>query len=792
MVAVNVSAELRLSDIVVDLSPDETLRWQRHEAQNVRLDGHLDEAIWAQLPAYDEFVVLEPDTLADPTYGTRVRFFYDSAGLYVGIDMDQPQASLVKWLSGRDRSDINRDQIGITLDTSGEGRYGYWFGVTLGDSLLDGTLLPERKFSSDWDGAWRGASQATENGWTAEFHIPWSTMSMPNVAGERQIGLYLTRKVAHQDERYGWPALPSTKSQFISKLQKVALKGINPKQQFSLYPFTAVNDDRFDNQVRYRSGADVFWRPSSNFQLTATVNPDFGSVESDSAVINLTATETFFPEKRLFFVEGQEIFVTSPRADTRRGGVGNTGMPTTLINTRRIGGKPLVPELANGMTLTDRELAQPVDLLGAMKLTGQSGRFRYGVLAAFEDDFKFDAALDGVPIHIDGESSDYGVARVLFEDAPGGAYKALGVLTTATLNKQRDAMTHGLDAHYLTADGKWKIDGQLYMSDIEGVETGFGGFFDLEYTFRQGVVQGLGIEYIDEHADLDDLGFLPRQDNLRIRTRHTRVKSNLSWARNNEFDIRGFVQKNKADLFTSGGIFLANRTTLHNHSRVTVRASFFAGAYDDLNSFGNGAFRVEEQRFIGFSWDSDSSRSLLYGFGAGYQEEDLGGHSYIGRVNVTWRPNDRFSLSFHTRYMDRKGWLLHQEDRHMTTFEAAQWTPRVSAEYFLSARQQLRFSLQWVGIKAKEDQFYLVPNEPGNLIEVAKPAGPSDSFTLSNMSMQLRYRWEIAPLSDVFLVYTRLVDQGGPYKSFSDTFSDGYDNPVGNMLVFKLRYRLGS
>ena len=128
----------------------------------------------------------------------------------------------------------------------------------------------------------------------------------------------------------------------------------------------------------------------------------------------------------------------------------------------------------------------------------------------------------------------------------------------------------------------------------------------------------------------------------------------------------------------------------------------------------------------------------------------------------------------------------------MTTFDAEQWMPNISAEYFLNARQQLRFSLQWVGIKAKEKNFYLVPNRPGDLIEVAKPDGPSDGFSLSQMTMQLRYRWEIAPLSDIFLVYTRVVDQGSRLKSFSDTFSDGYDNPVGNALVFKIRYRFGS
>lgn len=785
-------ADETLGNVVVDIEDGSTLVLERHEDAGVKIDGHLDEAVWAGLDAFDEFLLIEPDTLESPAHATRVRIFYDQTGLYFGIDMVQPEESLIARLSGRDARGINRDSINITLDTSGEGRYGYWFGVALGDSLMDGTLLPERQFSNDWDGAWRGASQARENGWSGEIHIPWGTVAMPKVAGTRRFGLFMSRKVAYLDQRWGWPALPSTVPKFISVLQSLELQGVNPRQQFSVYPFTAVTDDRFDGRMRYRSGADFFWRPSTNFQLTATVNPDFGAVESDDVVINLTATETFFPEKRLFFLEGQEIFVTSPRADTRGSGVGNQGAPTTLINTRRIGGQPLEPVLGAGYSVSDRELAQPVPLIGAVKLTGQAGRFRYGFLSAFEDDFKFDAELNGDPIHVKGHPTDYGVARVLYEDSPGGAYRAIGLISTAAMNEQRDAMTHGIDAHYLTDNGKLKVDGQFYMSDIEDEQTGFGGFVDFEYTFRQGVVQGLGIEYIDEHADLNDLGFLQRQDNFRIRSRHTRVNSDLSFARDNEFDIRGFVQKNRDDDFTGGGIFVSNRMTLNNLSTLTARFSFFPEHYDDLNSFGNGTYRIEERMFGGIGWGSDSSQKFRYGFGFGYMNEDLGGDTWEGRISVTWRPSDRFALEANIRYMNRDGWLLHQEEQNFTTFQAEQWMPRVSADYFISAKQQLRFSLQWVGIKAREDEFFLVPDQPGDLIQVSKPEGRPDSFSLSDMTLQFRYRWEIAPLSDVFLVYTRIVDQGSALKSFSETFSDGYDNPVGDLLVFKIRYRFGS
>lgn len=760
----------------------------------IRIDGRLDEGVWNTLPAYDELVVIEPDTLAKTPHKTLARLFYNDEGLYVGVDMEQPADTLIRRLSGRDSRHINRDGVSITIDTSGEGRYGYWFGVNLGDSLLDGTVLPERQFSSDWDGAWRGASQKTKKGWSAEFFIPWGTVSMPASGEKRKLGFYMSRKVAYVDERWGWPALPSTAAQFMSALQPLELYGVDPKQQYSFYPFAAIVRDRIDSETRYRLGADMFWRPSTNFQLTATLNPDFGNVESDDVVINLSATETFFPEKRLFFLEGQQVFVASPRANTRRGGVGRSGAPTTLINTRRIGGKPREPVLPVGATVSERELIQPIDLQGAIKGTGQSGKWRYGFLAAFEDDAKFDAILPGGDINLYQDGSDYGVARIFYEDSPGGSYRAFGILSTAVLHPEKDAKVNGLDGHYRSSDGKIKLDGQVFSSDIEGTKTGVGGFVDLDYTIRKGVFQRVGIEYQDEYVDINDLGYLQRNDNLRIRTAHGRSASNLSWARNNEFDIRGFVQRNAEHLFTGGSIFLSNHTTFKNLSSVLVRASFFAESYDDLNSFGNGPFRIEEKSDLLIKYNSDSSQKISYGAGVHYYEEDLGGDSYMGHFDLNWRPTDQFNFSLKLTYKDRNGWLLHQENANMTAFQAEQWQPKLGVDYFISARQQLKLSFQWVGIKAEEDKFYLIDPVPGDLITTTKPAGPSDSFSFSQLSMQIRYRWEIAPLSDIFVVYTRAADKSAALgtSDFSEVFDNAYHEPIGDSLVFKIRYRIGS
>jgi hypothetical protein len=794
--AVQQDQAIVLTHETTNIAPTETLRIRRYlgDQPPVTVDGRLDEPIWRELPAFDEFVVLEPDTLERGPYATLVRFLYTDQGLYVGVAMEQPKHTLIKRLSGRDVRELNRDSINITLDTSGEGRYAYWFGVNLGDSLMDGTAIPERQFSSEWDGPWRGASAETDDGWSAEFFIPWGTVSMPASGDARKMGVYLSRKVAHLDQRWGWPALPSTQPKFLSALQPIEMQGVAPRQQYNIYPFSAVTVDEIDDEVSYRVGADLFWRPSSNFQVNATVNPDFGSVESDDVVINLTATETFFPEKRLFFLEGQQIFIASPRADTRSQGVGRGGLPTTMLDTRRIGGKPQDPVLAPGVAVSDRELIRPVELAGAVKFTGQFGGFRYGVLGAVEDEVKFNAVANGQDLNLHQNGSDYGVARLLYEDNAGGAYRAVGVLSTTVMHHDRDAMATGFDWHYLTPRGKFKTDGQVFTSDIDGVERGYGGFWDFEYIHRQGLRHRLGIEYHDEHVDINDLGFLARNDYMQIRYAHTRTSSNLSWARDNQFDVRGVLQQNGEGYFTSGGIFFSNRATFRNLTQVTARLNHFFPSYDDLNSFGNGTFRREERTSAALTYQSDSSKRLSFMVGAGYEEEDLGGDSYNYQLEIDWRPSDRISLSASVDYRDRNGWLLHQGGTNFTTFTAEQWQPKLDVEYFFSARQRFRISLQWVAIKAKEDEFFLIPSSPNDLIPTAKPPGPSDSFSISDLVFQARYRWEIAPLSDLFIVYTRISDLTRPLgeSSFGDLLDNAWNQPIGNQLVVKIRYRFGS
>ncbi len=758
-------------------------------AIEIEIDGTLDEKIWEAIPHYDNLAIIKPDTLEDAPFETQIRYFYTSKGLYVGVWNEQDQDTLISRLSSRDQF-ISRDDISFTLDPSGQGLYGYWFGINLGGSVLDGTVLPERQFSNQWDGPWRGASAEVEGGWSAEMFIPWSMMTMPDVQGDtREMGFYISRAVAYKNERWAWPALPNSKPAFMSQLQKMVLEGIEPKQQFTFYPYASTTYDNVTDQDTYKAGFDFFWRPSSNLQLTATINPDFGNVESDNVVVNLTSFETFFPEKRPFFLEGQDIFVTTPRA---RRGRNNRGPPTTLVNTRRIGSPPKDPAVTD-LELPDLEENQPSELAGALKMTGQNGKFRYGVLAAIEEDTKLEGSINGTDVDVFQDGRDFGIARILYETTEGGGRRSLGFISTIVAHPQEDAITHGLDAHYLSPKGSLSADIQLMYSDVDKV-SGTGGFVDISYTPRQGRKHIFAFDYFDDDLDINDFGFLRRNDAIGARYFYEIAESGLPNLKS-RFTKFGVVQEyNTGGKVVRSGIFSLRDREYRNNSFLFTELNYFPKRWDDTNSDGNGSFKVHERWQTGFFWTNDRARKLNLGVGVFYTGADLGGRTMEYNLEFTWRPTDRFNFILYLGYEDLDGWLVHDDERDFTTFSARNWRTRIETDFFFTAKQQFRITAQWVGIKAFEQERWQVPLGDGRLTRVTTlPGSSSRDFSISRLVFQARYRWEIAPLSDLFVVYTRGSDvPSDPRRSFGNLIRASWTDRAVDVFVIKLRYRLGS
>jgi len=749
----------------------------------IRIDGKLDEAAWDLATVVTDFRVVDPDTLIKPRWKTTLKIIYTERGFYAAFDMEQPQDKIVAVLSPEDTGTNFGDFVGLTLDTSGEGKYGYWVSLAASGVKTDGTLAPEAQFRSEWDGAWYGKTSISEHGWIAEIFIPWSQVAMPKTAGTRRMSIFASRNCKAIGERWGVPALPFTITKWIQHMRPMQLTGVNPVKQWSVIPYTSVTQDQVRNETKVRGGAELFWRPSSNFQLAATVLPDFGNVESDDVVVNLSAIETFYPEKRLFFLEGHDIFITTPRSDSRR-----NFFPVQLVNTRRIGGAARPPNLPESVTLPLGEMNQQAELYGAVKATGQVGSLRYGLMAAVEDNLTFDT---GTAVFAQS-GSDYGVARLLWESTAGGSYRAIGAISTLTAHSEEDAVVHGVDYHYLTANGKWKLDGQLLYSDKDSIGKGWGALTDLVYSPKRGLTFKLDLEYYDDQLDINDLGFLQRNDIWRTALKTTYIQPNLTWARQLSLTSAVMYEENGNGDVTRKGFSATTQLFLNNLGRAEAAVLFFGRRTDDLESFGNGNFHIPDRWEGKFDYFSDQARRFSYRIGFDISQEKVDGTAFLSRASIAWRPSTRMKLEIMARYGQRQGWLLHQKDINFTAFETREWRPTLSLDYFFKANQQLRLSAQWVAIRAREDQFFLIPADGSQLVASAKPPGPSDDFTISNLNVQLRYRWELAPLSDLFVVYTLNGQSNRARASFSKLFSSALNEPVTEQFVVKLRYRLGS
>ncbi|MBT3522876.1 MAG: hypothetical protein HN483_09795 [Gammaproteobacteria bacterium] len=787
LLAVLPLSELTAQDGIAVQLPQIT-RIEQSDAE-ITIDGFIDEDVWKDLPVIDGMKVIDPDTLADTPYETHVRFFYTERGIYLSAMNFQPQETLMARMTSRDVR-LERDGFVVAIDASGEGLYGFYLRINLGNSLTDATILPERTFNFQWDGPWLARTQALENGWSAEYYIPWSMMPLPQVDDDRKIGIYLERQVGHlQGEAWANPPLPGTVNQFLSAFEKYELKDIEPRRQLTYYPFASGIYDGVRDESTYKVGTEIFWRPTSNSLLSASLNPDFGNVESDDVVVNLTAFEVFFPERRVFFLEGQDVFNTSPRTSGR----GGPGGPISLLNTRRIGGAAIydVPDDVNVMPT---DLSQPSELLGAVKLTGQSGNWRYGTLLASETESQIAGTLDdGTQVTLNAVGRDFSIARLLYEDTSSGGRRAIGWMGTNLTHPTIDATAHAVDMHYFSADNRFVIDTQIMHSNVDG-KTGNGFLGDVAFRPRRGLQHGLRATYIDDTLDINELGFLTRNDQMNLDYNMFNIESDVPGLRQRTTSLFISNQWNTDGEPVRLGLFLNRGYNTLNNNTYDVSLRYFPERIDDRLGRGTGDFKVEGRYGLNLGFRTNPADKLAFNFDLNLDQDELGPARTGASARFTWRPNDRFSSDLRLDYTDREALLVHKGSGSYTSFESHQWAPQLEMNYFLNAWQQLRFTLQWTALKAFEDRFWQVDSQNLDFLQpVAKSDDDSDNFTISRLTFQARYRWEIAPLSDLFVVYTRGSNlPTDSFETFQDLLVQSWTDTIVDTLAIKLRYRFGS
>ncbi len=425
-------------------------------SDQIVIDGSLDEAAWRQAPTIGNLVQRIPTAGAEPDEKTEVRLLHDQDNIYVGVMCydSEPNRILASQMA-RDAALTSDDRISILFDTFHDQSNAFYFTTNPNGALVDGLVFANGETSQEWDGIWIVKTQRTEVGWSAEFAIPFKSLSFP--ASSNVWGFNFSRIVQRTLEEVRWTGWRFQTQFFqVSEAGEITnMQGMEQGVGLDVRPFVAqrfIHTAADGNDVlRGKPGLDLFYNVTPSMRLSATVNTDFGETEVDGRQINLTRFSIFFPEKRTFFLQDAGVFNFATTGVGQPGGVPDPGAEIFPFFSRRIG-------IIGGLEV-------PIDY--GVKLTGRAGRTEVGVLNVRTRD------AGGF------EDADMFVGRVrqnFWEQSYIGA-----LVTAGDPERPQSANTIGADmrlatANFLGSNQNFLVNAWGLKSNNEGVEEKNGAF----------------------------------------------------------------------------------------------------------------------------------------------------------------------------------------------------------------------------------------------------------------------------------------------------------------------------
>jgi hypothetical protein len=719
------------------------------------IDGKIEPAEWSGAQKIDDFRMVQPLTREPSRHTTEAWYMATTEGLAVAFRNLQPAGiPRTRQRFQRDNNG-NVDRVNVYVDFDGDGRSGYNFMLALSNGIGDGTIANENQFNADWDGAWRHAVSEDGDSWSAEILIPWHIAPMRRTQGNnRTIGLSFDRVVGDTGERMAWPAVTFTEQRYLSALQKVEVPQFS-QSLLAVTPYVVGLYNNIDGRTDIDAGVDLFWKPNGQFQLSAALNPDFGQVESDGIVVNFSAIETFFGDKRPFFTENQGYFEMP---------FGSLGNAQQLIYTRRVGA-PADDGRGAG------------DVTAAVKINGSVGGFGYGVFAATEGD-------------------NYGRDFYALRATRGFEGQSIGAMVTRVNRPflDREATVYSID-HQWKPGADWSIRTNLVGSDIDQRGDSIrdtGAQVRIDNDIGDGWRQQLYLLHSGGDLQLNDFGFLERNNfnygRYEISRRFTSLPDSSPFASHQwRFAVSRRDNDNGEHI---GDAFAVNRySERRDGGNQFFEIAGWTPGHDDLITRGNGIVD-HPGRLFGFAerFFPKKKHWSFYG-NIRYNAEGLGGidqGAWTTYLEPNYAVNDNLSFFLGLELQRNPDWTLWRGGNLLGTFGSEQIFLNAGTVWLIGSKQELRLRLEALGLDAEAKRAWRVAAD-------GTPVRSSDAladFALRNLGFQLRYRYEFAPLSYLYLAYVRggaLFGAGA--DSARDEFRDAFDLRDSEQLLVKLYYR---
>ena len=775
------------------------------------VDGDLSDAAWQNAPEFTDFTQHDPEDGKPATMRTSVRIVYDDDAIYFGAMMHDPQRPTAL-LMRRDSFD-QTDFLSINVDPQHDRLSGNAFTVTPANVQLDTVLFNDIGEDASWDGVWDSACKIVADGWVAEVRVPFSQLRFHDQPVHTW-GLNITRRTVRNNE---WVRIVNTKkgeTGFVSHFADVVgLEGIHRGRPLELVPYAVARADvqtranRSDplldtRDSRADAGLDIKYALTSALTLTGTINPDFGQVEVDPAVVNLSEFETFYPEKRPFFTEGVNIFRFG---DTPAPSHFNFTFPPQLFYTRRIGRAPQSSPAGAEFVAGPAETT----ILGAAKITGRlPGGWSLGVLDALTD------AERARFIDLDDEDSpsgreqvepmtNYFVSRVTKElregTRVGFMFNSVNRRLPNELTALREsAISGGIDGYTSFRNRSWILEGSLLGTNVKGsakaieltqssparyyqrpdadhVEldptrtslSGWGG--KAMISKATGIWRpNIAVQAYSPGYETSDAGFLLRTDVVSTHAVMQYVNQNPTKRFREKHVWFGAWETHNFDGDTvERGVFTDHFATLSSYWNYRTALFVTPGSFSDTKTRGGPIVRTPGMWFFDGSLGSDSRKRFYGDVSTHLEDQDDSSWSRSVTLSLTARPAPNLTVSLSPGFS-----RSHTQMQYVTYVDDAAATATYGRRYVFAELEQRSFELStradWTLTSKLSFQLYMQPfiasgdyHDPVALAAARTrdytpyPTSAADNsdFNFRSVRGSAVVRWEFRPGSALYVVW---------------------------------------
>jgi hypothetical protein len=642
-----------------------------------KIDGILDDECWEKTGVWDGgFVQQQPHQAAHPSQQTEIKILYDDKYLYFAIICHDNEPDKMSPILGR-RDENNGDMAGIALDSYNDKQTAFEFNLTAAGQKIDLMHMGEYGWDFEWNAVWDGKTTVGDSAWYAEMRVPFTQIRFSN-AEEHIWGMHIWRWIHRLQEESQWKLIPVDAPAMVYIFGELrGIKDIPHKRNIEVMPYVKgkyVTDS--ESNENFGTGVDGKIGITTDFTLDYTVNPDFGQVEADPSILNLTSYEVFYDEKRPFFLEGKSILEYNADQDM-------------LYYSRRIGHAPgHYPDIEDNEKLT---IPDNTSIINALKLTGKNKKgLSLGLVNSMT------AKENATITSVDGKRKEavepftnYFIGRLKKDWNKGNT--TLGGIATSTIRDIKEehlkfmtdkSFVGGFDFEHNWLNRKYFINTKSFYSKIGGSETAISRLQrstqhlfhredagHLEYDPDRTSLQGWGgevsggkrsgklritgnVDWRSPGVDLNDVGYMRQAD-------YIREESHLLYNVNKPKGIllKYYFALEQRHLWSYGGENTMDRFdsevkfTFKNYWTLKIALDRVFNEIDTRQLRGGPSLRIDGNTSPGFAFQTNSSKDFIFGTLMDFTVYD-DKISWINRYDLSmfWLINNNITLSSYTSF----------------------------------------------------------------------------------------------------------------------------------------------